>query len=471
MRKLLLLMTAVLSVNGVFAQDSSEEDKGNGLDTLVVSKVVRWNGDVAPGEVAESYGCSLNNYGTPKDPGSSASPATEQDTLSINITDTEKEMQIATDTTYFYHAVDPNDVEFCDSMFITRFTEYLDTKSETNDNYQLSMIARMGGTLKIYAAPRKKTDEDVEITVKQNGRTILKGTVTAVPAEDDKVSIDLSAFDGIKIMGASLSPGTNNYNLTNPPSSGFGSSGSSSTSSVTEISYLRPLISAEPIGIGEYTIEYSKPVRIYGIELVQILGREENQAALVEYPGKEHMTKHNVSNEFVKLKDGSNVSCIEFENDYTATDYYLEIIPPAGFKKNDVVRIAGVYSSKESAQSQLDLFQIIGSTPDIVLTTNPLANANSVTEAPAYESVTLSRAYERLYIGRTKGSTSNPMLTNLRVEGERSYEEMQETTGIQEHVVKFEIDFTKPFYNLKGQRVGNDYKGIVIQNGIKMIRH
>lgn len=63
------------------------------------------------------------------------------------------------------------------------------------------------------------------------------------------------------------------------------------------------------------------------------------------------------------------------------------------------------------------------------------------------------------------------MLTNLRVEGERTYEEMQEPTGIQERIVKFEIDFNKPFYNLKGQRVGNDYKGIVIQNGIKMIRH
>ena len=62
------------------------------------------------------------------------------------------------------------------------------------------------------------------------------------------------------------------------------------------------------------------------------------------------------------------------------------------------------------------------------------------------------------------------MLTNLRVEGERTYEEMQ-PTGINERVVKFEIDFTKPFYNLSGQRVGDDYKGIVIQNGIKIIRH
>lgn len=230
-------------------------------------------------------------------------------------------------------------------------------------------------------------------------------------------------------------------------------------------------MSTRAVGPGELTIEYPKSVRIYGVELVQILGRDEAETALVEYPGKERMTKHNVSNEFVKLKDGTNISCIEFENDYTATDYYLEIIPPAGFKKNDVVRIAGVYDADGNAQSQLDLFQIIGETPDIVLTTNPLVNASTVSAVPDYESIVLTRAYDRLYIGRTKGSSSNPMLTNLRVEGERTYEEMQEPTGIQERIVKFEIDFTKPFYNLKGQRVGNDYKGVVIQNGIKMIRH
>ena len=475
MKKILLMtILAVFAISGADAQSFGESDP-NGLDTLVVSKVVRWNDAVAPGKIAESYGNSANYYGTTGERGSSASPATDQDTLSINITDVEQEMQVIADTVYFYHAVDPNDVEFCDSVFITRFTDYLDTKSEVNDNYKVSLLAKMGGTLKIFAAPRKKTDEDVEITVKQDGRTILKGTVTATPAESDKVSINLGAFEDTKILGSVLTQGVNNYNLTNPPSVLKISIGEEEDEEEedpeTEISYFRPLISTEHVGIGEYTIEYSKPIRIYGIELVQILGRDEYEAALVEYPGKERLTKHNVSNEFVKLKDGSNISCIEFENDYTATDYFLEIIPPVGFKKNDVVKIAGVYSSKESAMSQLDLFQIIGSTPDVVLTTNPLANANTVMEAPEYESVTLSRAYDRLYIGRTKGSTSNPMLTHLRVLGERSYEEMQEsTTGIRETVVKFEIDFTKPFYNLKGQRVGNDYKGIVIQNGIKMIR-
>ena len=477
-KTLLLMLTALFAVSGADAQSSSSQEP-NGLDTLVVSKVVRWNGDVAPGEVAESYGCSLNNYGIPKDPPASVSPATDQDTLSINITDTEKEMQISADTIYFYHAVDPHDYEFCDSVFITRFTEYLDTKSESNDNYKVSMIARMGGTLKIFAAPRKKTDEDVEITVTQNGRIILKGTVTLTPAENDTVSINLSAFDTMKLGSYSLFHGTNNYNLTNPPStgrgtgsSGSGSGGGDSGSKPTRISYFHPLIAPEPIGIGEYSIEFSKPVRIYGIELVQILGRESEDAALVEYPGTDYITKHNVSNEFVKLKDGSVISCIEFENDYTATDYFLEIVPPAGFKKNDVVKVAGVYSSKEDALSQLDVFQIIGSTPDIVLTTNPLVNANSISEAPEYESITLSRAYDRLCIGRTMGSTASPMLTNLRVEGERSYEEMMEdtTTGISMNEVKYEIDFTKPFYNLEGQRVGEDYKGIVIQNGIKMIR-
>ncbi len=123
-------------------------------------------------------------------------------------------MQISTDTVYFYHAVDPNDVEFCDSVFITRFTEYLDTKSETNDNYKVSLLAKMGGTLKIFAAPRKKTDGDVEITVKQDGRTILKGTVTATPAEGDKVSINLGAFEDTEILGSVVSRGVNNYNIT-----------------------------------------------------------------------------------------------------------------------------------------------------------------------------------------------------------------------------------------------------------------
>ena len=468
MKKVLLLMTMAMMSIGVSAQSDDETSK-NGLDTLVVSKVVRWNANAGPGEVEASYGCSVNNYGAPPKTSlssrSTSRAAAATDSLALFITDTEKEMQIATDTAYFFHAVDPNDEAFKDSLFITRFTQYLDTNRETNDSYSLSLKALMGGTLKIYAAPRKKTDENVEITVKQNGTTIMQGNVASTTAPSDTISINISAFNNTEIMGYVMSYGTNNYNLTNPPSSSGGIGGGSS--SPTKISYYRPLMSPKPIGPGELTIEYPKAVRIYGVELVQILGHEENNPALVEYPGNEYLKKHGVSNEFVKLKNDSTISCIEFADDYTATDNYLEIIPPAGFKKNDVVRIAGVYSTEGNSNAQLDLFQIIGDTPDIVLTTNPLVNAKSIATTPAYESIILSRGYDKLFIGRTKGSTANPMLTNLRVEGERTYEEI---TGIKERVVKFEIDFTKPFYNLQGQRVDDNYKGIVIQNGVKIIR-
>ena len=470
MKKSLLLVAMATFSWGVNAQDDSGSTK-NGLDSLVVSKIVRWSSNAGPGEVAASYVGSTNNYGAP--PTTSVTSrsynraATTTDTLSLYITDTEGEMQVATDTAYFYHAVDPNDTEFKDSLFVTRFTQYLDTDQGSNEDYKLSLKTLMGGTLKIYAAPRKKTDGNVEITVKQNGRTVLQGNVVSTPAETDTISIDISAFDDKEILGYIMGYGVQNYNLTNPPSSSGGIGGGSSP---TKISYFRPLVST-PVGVGEFTIEYPKAVRIYGIELVQILGREGEGAALVEYPGKEYMKKHGVSNEFVKLKNDSVISCIEFEEDYTATENYLEIIPPAGFKKNDVVRIAGVYSTESNNNAQLDLFQIIGETPDIVLTTNPLVNANAISTGPAYESIILSRGYDRLYIGRTQGSTANPMLTNLRVEGERSYEEMQPTGISEQRIVKFEIDFTKPFYNLAGQRVDNNYKGIVIQNGIKIIRH
>ena len=469
MKKKLLLVTMIaMTVTGASAQGSTAAK--NGLDTLVVSKVVRWAGDAGPGEVAASYAGRINEYGAsqPSSNKSAGTPAAATDTLSFYVTDSEQEMQISADTVYFRHAVDPNDAEFKDSLFITRFTQYLDTDQGTSDNYKLSLKALMGGTLKIYAAPRKKADEDVTITVKQNDRIVLQGNVTATPAAKDTITLDTSAFNGMEIMGYVIAPGVDNYNLTNPPSSSssYGTGGSSAT----KISYFNPLVSVGPIGVGELTIEYPKAVRIYGIELVQILGRENGQVALVEYPGNEYMTKYNVSNEFVKLKNDSTISCIEFANDYTATENYLEIIPPAGFKKNDVVRIAGVYSADGNKGSQLDLFQIIGDTPDIVLTTNQLANANKIASSPAYESIILSRGYDRLFIGRTKGSAANPMLTNLRVEGDRTYEEMQ-PTGISQREVKFEIDFTKPFYNLSGQPVGNDYKGIVIQNGIKIIRH
>lgn len=458
-----------LSVAGANAQDAST-DKRNGLDTLVVSKMVRFAADAGPGEVAASYVGATNRYGADQSSSSataSSRAAAATDTLSLYVTDTEGEMQIATDTLYFHHAVDPHDKEFKDSLFITRFTHYLDTDQPSGDNYKLTLNALMGGTLKIYAAPRKKTSENVEITVTQNGSVVLQGNVTSTTAPADTISINVSAFDGVEIMGYKLSPGIDNYNLKNPPSSSSGIGGSTSP---TKISYFHPLVSNRPIGVGELTIEYPEAVRIYGIELVQILGRETESAALVEYPGKEYMKKHGVSNDFVKLKNDSTISCIEFEENYTATDNYLEIIPPAGFKKNDVVRIAGVYSAEGNNNSQFDLFQIIGETPDIVLTTNPLVNANNIVTGPAYESILLSRGYDRLFIGRTNGSTANPMLTNLRVEGERTYEEMQ-PTGINERIVKFEIDFTKPFYNLSGQPVGDDYKGVVIQNGIKIIRH
>ena len=64
MKKVLLLVALVtLSTGAVNAQDDNGDSKN--LDTIVVSKVVRWSANAGPGEVAASYVGSTNSYGAP----------------------------------------------------------------------------------------------------------------------------------------------------------------------------------------------------------------------------------------------------------------------------------------------------------------------------------------------------------------------------------------------------------------------
>ena len=107
MKKTFLFLMMMASVIGVNAQSSSSESEKGDLDTLVISKVVRWCEDAGSGNLEQSYKSIENPYG--KDASSGASDSLSSligsggdqvvsDTLVMNRTDNNNVQSIASDT-------------------------------------------------------------------------------------------------------------------------------------------------------------------------------------------------------------------------------------------------------------------------------------------------------------------------------------------------------------------------------------
>lgn len=419
MKKTILFLMLMVSAIGVNAQSSSTDEKGD-LDTLVISKVVRWAEDAGSGTLEQQYKSIENPYGKGKSSGAagnslmgSSTDRVMSDTLVVSRIDDSDVQSIASDTVYFRGSLDPFSKQFSDSVFVTRFTHMLHTGEPSSDMNYLRLNLQMSGTLKIYARSLNTKATDRTIKVSQNGRVILESVVADEQVATEQVDLAFFKGTGIEsVLGGDA--GYYNFNLTTPQTTG----------DKTEVN-VYPILNVRAAE-GNVTIEYPVgTVKIYGIEIVQVAGEEEVKPALLVYPGKDGIWRNDVETDFLSTAySNSPVPAIGFSGVYSDTDNNIELFVPGKFKKGDTFRITGVYNSENQKKARLNLFTIENGQLVVVATTNQLINAMSSTVAPQEEVFVLTRDYDRLFIGRDKSTTGTiAYLTALRVEGERTEEE------------------------------------------------
>ena len=168
-----------------------------------------------------------------------------------------------------------------------------------------------------------------------------------------------------------------------------------------------------------------------------------------------------VSYATVKIHENTDaVNCIKFGKSYKYAEdteyYYAKLAIDGGFKTGDVITIAGVYSNDAEKNAAIAFRSDPTSTETLWVTENFINGKTSASE-PVEQTYTLTADAEALYIGRS-GNTGT-CVTLLKV--------TRGATAI-ENVKVQTVDGV--MYNLSGQKVGNDFKGIVIKDGKKMLQ-
>jgi hypothetical protein len=167
----------------------------------------------------------------------------------------------------------------------------------------------------------------------------------------------------------------------------------------------------------------------------------------------------------VKIKTNTtSIPGIKFANSYTSenvlNDNYAKLEVEGGFKAGDVITIAGAFNNSDNTkQSAVDLFTAEGTTPTVLFTTQQFINGRLVDDDPVEETYTLTADADVLYLGRN-GNTGTIVTTLKVVRGGATVIDAVKAAQVTDGVV----------FNLAGQKVGNDFKGIVIKDGKKMLQ-
>ena len=206
--------------------------------------------------------------------------------------------------------------------------------------------------------------------------------------------------------------------------------------------------------------------KIFTLIAAMIAAITVNAETLISYPTSQDGITVNGTTTFdaVKIKTNTtSISGIKFPNSYTSESASngnnAELTVEGGFKAGDKIVIAGAFNNTDETKvSKVDLFTLDGTTPTVLWTSSQFINGRLVNDDPVEETYTLEADAEKLYLGRN-GSTAT-FVTTLKVE--------RESAGITEQLaVKFNANGVT--YNLAGQKVGADFKGIVIKNGVKVL--
>lgn len=402
-------------------------------------------------------------------------------------TDADKVQSLVCDTVYFRSSVDPCSNHYRDSIYVTRFTHYLNTAAPSGERNVLKLTLLTEGTLKIFARPTDAEAADRTILVTQGNREVINASL---PADGDKdvVNVNTAAFSSV-----------NNYNLANPPkvvNYTIGGRGNDKpTDTPTDVD-VYPVLYAR-VDAGELTVEYpAGAVEIYGVELVII--EQSGMKTIIDFPDDSMDgldTRHVAAMEVVTTKSGKTKNCFKFDDIYKKSNVRLYV--GEDFKRGDVIKISGFINENSNIKTgRLMLYTISGSDPTVILLTDPLVNVKIDDDEEFVETITLADDCPALYIARSIDSTIPCYLSCVKVLGKRDNKEMariradqrenrplyngNHTTAISAPSAKAERP-DAPLYNLSGQRlrvgernsgmrVNSHYKGIVIRNGRKYIR-
>lgn len=197
------------------------------------------------------------------------------------------------------------------------------------------------------------------------------------------------------------------------------------------------------------------------------------QTTLINYPTSQSgITLHNVAEQisFATVKIHTNtdaVSCIKigksFSTNGLVVDNFVELTTEGGFKKGDVITIAGVFNNSDNTKKAAVAFFSgeVGEKAKTYHTTEQFINSKLVADDPAEEQITLTEDMPSVKFGRS-GNTGACVVKVTVVRGGTS-------TGISS-VNSAAAKKDGKTYNMAGQEVSSSAKGIVIKNGKKYVK-
>ena len=197
------------------------------------------------------------------------------------------------------------------------------------------------------------------------------------------------------------------------------------------------------------------------------------QTTLINYPTSQSgITLHNadgkVSFATVKIHNNKDaVSCIKIEKSFSAEDlvvnYFVELTTEGGFKKGDVITIAGVFNNSDNTKKAAVAFFSgeVGEKAKTYHTTEQFINSKLVADDPAEEQITLTEDMPSVKFGRS-GNTSACVVKVTVVRGGTG-------TGISS-VSAAAAKKNGKTYNMAGQEVSSSAKGLIIKNGKKYVK-
>lgn len=205
------------------------------------------------------------------------------------------------------------------------------------------------------------------------------------------------------------------------------------------------------------------------------------QTTLIDFNNEIGTITPNGTSEKATVKIHGNadaVPCLKLNNGYTTDDVvngnYIMLETEGGFKSGDVITIAGVINNSDNGTNDegrpnkrgaVIILSDITDGEEVtdeqeLYTTQLFINSRFVTEDPVPETYTLTADCNKLYLGRD-GNTGTNITTLTIVRGT--------SAGITNITTEEQADPNAPIYNLAGQRVTKDTKGVLIQNGKKFI--
>lgn len=197
------------------------------------------------------------------------------------------------------------------------------------------------------------------------------------------------------------------------------------------------------------------------------------QTTLIDYPTSQSgITLHNVGGQisFATVKIHTNkdeVPCIKIGKSFSANnlvvDNFVELTTEGGFKKGDVITIAGVFNNADDSKKAAVAFFTgeVGEKGKTYYTTKQFINSRNTADDPAEEQITLTEDMPSVKFGRN-GNTSACVVKVTVVRGGTSTGISSVNTAVAKKNGKT--------YNMAGQEVSSSAKGIVIKNGKKYVK-